>query len=64
MDGTELSSTEAWERRRRRAGNVVNESEGSGQLKKTKLPDVAKIPRFRADFAGQQPDVIQWKGGD
>ena len=29
---------------RRRARYAVNGSEGSGQLKKTKLPDVAKIP--------------------
>jgi hypothetical protein len=50
--------------RQRRLGNIVNESQGSGQLKKTKLPDVAKIPRFRADFAGQWPDVIRWKGDD
>ena len=38
--------------RQRRLGNVVNGGEGNGQLKKTKLPDVAKIPQFRADFAG------------
>jgi hypothetical protein len=26
---------------------------------KNKLPDVAKIPRFRADFVGQRLDVIR-----
>jgi hypothetical protein len=57
-DGTQLSSTEAWESHRRRARNDVDGSEGSGQLK-NKLPDVAQIPRFRADFVGQRLDVIR-----
>ena len=68
QDGISLAAQQKFRRRmalncrQRRAGNVVDGSEGSGQLKNTKLPDVAKIPQFRADFAGQQPDVILWMG--
>ena len=57
------SSTKACERRGRSVGTLLTGARDR-ELKKTKLPDVAKILRFRADFAGQRPWAMVLMGGD